>query len=291
MVRLGTDTVIFAMDKNNTAVASAKSGDQVIFETLDCFSNTVKTEDDVVSHIDMNRVNPATGPLFIEGAQAGDTLKVTINAIKLETQGAVTASPGFGQFGCDVTKEETAICQVTDTHVLYKSLALPLRKMIGVIGTAPADGPISTGIPDKHGGNMDVTAVGEGASVYLPVNVDGALLAMGDVHATMGDGEVMGSGLEIPAVIDVTVEVIKDCLYPLPMIETDDKWITIGSHPSMEKATKLALDQMVHFIQQQSDLTFNQAGMLLSLAGDVIASQLVNPSVTMRVEISKDILS
>ena len=136
---------------------------------------------------------------------------------------------------------------------------------------------------------MDTTAITEGSILYLPVNTEGALLAMGDVHATMGDGEIMGSGLEIPAVIEATVEVLKNCDYPLPMVETKDKWITIASRQTMEDATKLALDNMNRFIQSQSDLTFNQAGMLLSLAGDVIASQLVNPNVTMRVELPKSI--
>uniref|UniRef100_UPI003F691624 acetamidase/formamidase family protein n=1 Tax=Streptococcus pluranimalium TaxID=82348 RepID=UPI003F691624 len=126
-------------------------------------------------------------------------------------------------------------------------------------------------------------------ALYLPVNTEGALLAMGDVRATMGDGEIMGSGLEIPAVIEVAVEVLKNCDCPLPMVETKDKWNTIASRQTMEDATKLALDNMDSFIQSQSDLTFNRADMLLSLAGDVIASQLVNPNVTMRVELPKSI--
>ncbi len=289
MTTLHTDTVIFAMSKENKPVARAKSGDRVTFETLDCFSNTVKSESDVVSQIDMDHVNPATGPLFIEGALPGDTLKVTIHKITLEERGAVIASPGFGQFANEVTTEETVICQVIGETVSYKGLTLPLRKMIGVIGTAPSGDAVNTGTPDDHGGNMDTTAITEGSILYLPVNTEGALLAMGDVHATMGDGEIMGSGLEIPAVIDVTVDVLKECSYPLPLVETEDKWITIGSRPSMEEATKLALDHMSQLIQDLSDLDFNQAGMLLSLAGDVVASQLVNPNVTMRVELSKAI--
>ncbi len=126
-------------------------------------------------------------------------------------------------------------------------------------------------------------------ALYLPVNTEGALLAMGDVRATMGDGEIMGSGLEIPAVVEVAVEVLKNCDYPLPMVETKDKWITVASRQTKEDATKLALDNMDSFIQSQSDLTFNRADMLLSLAGDVIASQLVNPNVTMRVGLPKSI--
>ncbi|WP_438467720.1 acetamidase/formamidase family protein [Streptococcus pluranimalium] len=126
MIRITTETVIFAMDKANQPVARAKSGDHVTFETLDCFSNTVTSEKDVVSHIDMDQVNPATGPLFIEGAQAGDTLKVSIHSIAIEEQGVVIASPGFGQFANEVTEEETLICQVTNDKVPYKGLGLSL---------------------------------------------------------------------------------------------------------------------------------------------------------------------
>ncbi|WP_438830894.1 acetamidase/formamidase family protein [Streptococcus pluranimalium] len=95
-------------------------------------------------------------------------------------------------------------------------------------------------------------------ALYLPVNTEGALLAMGDVRATMGDGEIIGSGLEIPAVVEVAVEVLKNCDYPLPMVETKDKWITVASRQTKEDATKLALDNMDSFIQSQSDLTLTE---------------------------------
>ena len=199
-----------------------------MFETMDCFSDTVKTSEDVVSEIDFSKVNPATGPLFVKGAQPGDTLKVTIQSIKISDKGAVLTSPGLGQLSDHIEKEETIICDIKEDYVDYKGIRIPLTKMIGVIGTAAAGEGVNTGTPHDHGGNLDTTRMAEGATVYLPVNVEGALLAMGDLHASMGDGEIMGSGLEVAGEVEVTVKVIKDFNLPLPLIETDDVWVTLG---------------------------------------------------------------
>lgn len=289
-MRISSDHIIFKMDQANEPVLNVASGSTVVFETLDCFSNTVLSETDLVSAIDFDQVNPATGPLFVEGAQVGDVLKVTIQAIDLAKQGAIVTAPGLGRLAEQIKSEETVICPVSDTHVDYKGIQIPLRKMIGVIGTAPAGEGINTGTPHDHGGNLDTTRMAEGAILYLPVNVEGALLAMGDLHATMGDGEIMGAGLEIAGEVTVKVDVLKTVDLPLPLIETDELWVTLGSRETMEDASLVAISNMAKLIQQQSSLTFNQAGMLLSLAGDLHTSQVVNPNVTVRMELAKNLL-
>ena len=290
-MRIPKNKVVFSMDKDNAPALTVNSGDRVVFETMDCFSDTVKTSEDVVSEIDFSKVNPATGPLFVKGAQPGDTLKVTIQSIKISDKGAVLTSPGLGQLSDHIEKEETIICDIKEDYADYKGIRIPLTKMIGVIGTAAAGEGVNTGTPHDHGGNLDTTRMAEGSTVYLPVNVEGALLAMGDLHASMGDGEIMGSGLEVAGEVEVTVEVIKDFNLPLPLIETDDVWVTLGSRETMEEASKLAIQNMVKVIQEQSDLSSNQAGMLLSLAGQLHTCQVVNPNVTMRMELAKTILN
>jgi len=290
MERISREHVIFEMNKSNEPVLTVDSGTDVVFETQDCFSGEVQTEADTVSRIDFSKVNPATGPLYINNAEIGDTLKVTIRRITLDDEGAVLTAPGLGLFADDIEKEETAIAEVTDDATLYKEHKVPLRKMVGVIGTAPAGEGVNTGTPHDHGGNLDTTLLGEGATLYLPVNVEGALLAMGDMHSSMGDGEIMGSGLEIAGEIEVHVEVVKNNDFPLPFVETDELYATLASRETMEEASKVALDHMVELIQAKSDLTFNQAGMLLSIAGDLKVSQAVNPNKTMRMELRKDIL-
>lgn len=291
MNRISRNNVIFEMNKENEPVLSVDSGANVVFEAMDCFSGTVKSEEDTVSDIDFSQVNPATGPLYVNDAQVGDTLKVTINRITLDDQGAVLTAPGLGLLSDGIEKEETAIAQIKDGATHYKGFEIPLRKMIGVIGTAPAGEGVNTGTPHDHGGNLDTILMGEGTTLYLPVNVEGALLAMGDMHSSMGDGEIMGSGLEVAGEIDVTVEVLKDNNLPLPFIETDELYVTLGSRETMEEASQLALNNMVDFLMAKTDLTFNQAGMFLSMAGDLKVSQAVNPNKTMRVEVRKDVLN
>lgn len=290
MERISREHVIFEMNRDNEPVLSVDGGTTVVFETKDCFSGDIQTEADTMANIDFSTINPATGPLFVNDAAVGDTLKVTINKITLDNKGAALAAPGLGMLADGITEEETAIAEVTDEATFYKGYKIPLRKMVGVIGTAPAGEGVNTGTPHDHGGNLDTILMGEGTTLYLPVNVEGALLAMGDMHATMGDGEIMGTGLEIPGEIEVTVEVLKDADLPLPMLETEDLYVTLGSRETMEEASTLALNNMVDFITKKTDLTFNQAGMFLSMAGDLKVSQAVNPQKTMRVEVRKDVL-
>lgn len=291
MKKVSREHVIYEMNKNNEPAQFADSGETVVFETLDCFSGTIQSNDDTMSDIDFSKVNPATGPLYVNGAEVGDTLKVTINRITVEDQGVVMTAPGLGLLADGIESEETFIAEVTEDATLYQGFEIPLRKMVGVIGTAPAGEGVNTGTPHDHGGNLDTTLLGEGASLYLPVNVEGALLSMGDMHSSMGDGEIMGTGLEVAGEIEVTVEVLKDSELPLPFVETDEVYATLGSRETMEEASKQALNNMVEFLTAKTEMNFNQAGMFLSLAGALKVSQAVNPNKTMRVEVRKDLLN
>lgn len=290
MERISREHVIYEMSKKNEPVLTVESGATVVFETQDCFSGEVQSENDTVSDIDFSTVNPATGPLYVEGAKAGDTLKVTLNRMEIDNKGSVLTAPGLGMLADGIEKEETVMSEVTEEGTLYKGFNIPLTKMVGVIGTAPAGEGVNTGTPHDHGGNLDTTLLTEGATLYLPVNVDGALLAMGDMHSSMGDGEIMGSGLEVAGEIEVTVEVLKDSDLPLPFVETDELYATLASRETMEEASKVAINNMVDVLRSKTDLTFNQAGMFLSLAGDLKVSQVVNPNKTMRVEVKKAVL-
>ena len=291
MERISREHVIYEMNKENEPVLTVESGTTVVFETQDCFSGEVQSENDTVSDIDFSKVNPATGPLYVEGAEVGDTLKVTLNRMEIDDKGSVLTAPGLGMLADGIEKEETAMGEITEEGTLYKGFNIPLTKMVGVIGTAPAGEGVNTGTPHDHGGNLDTTLLTEGATLYLPVNTPGALLAMGDMHSSMADGEIMGSGMEVAGEIEVTVEVLKDSKFPLPFVETDEVYATLASRETMEEATKTAINNMVDVLMDKTDLTFNQAGMFLSLAGDLKVSQVVNPNKTMRVEVKKAVLN
>lgn len=289
-MRVGKDKINFSMDKNHKAVCKVKDGDSLIVETCDCFTDTIKSENDLVSSVDFSRVNPATGPIYIEGAKKGDVLKVDIIKINVKESGVSVAVPNMGRLGSKVEKEETLVGKILGDKIEIGSDKLDLNKMIGVIGTAPENDPVVTGTPDYHGGNMDCKMVKEGVSLYLPVNVEGALLSLGDLHACMGDGEIMGAGLEIAGEVELKVEILKDFSYKLPMIESEDAWISIGSAENMEAASDLAIANMADFLMKKKSISLNQAGILLSLAGDLRVCQIVNPNKTMRMEFPKKYL-
>ena len=200
------------------------------------------------------------------------------------------AAPGLGRLGKLVENEETIVVKIEDDFADFRGIKLPLRKMIGVIGTAPKDEAINTGTPHDHGGNMDCLEIREGASLYLPVNVDGALLALGDLHASMGEGEIMGTGVEIAGEVTLRLEVIKDKHMPTPMIENDEKLMCLGSRQTLEESCDLAIENMANYLVDNYNFTFNEAGMFLSMAGDLKICQVVDPNMTVRMEVNKSLI-
>jgi len=290
MLHIPKDRLVYQMDKDNPPVATASSGDTLRFVTCDCFTDTIHTEKDLVTEIDFSRINPATGPVYIEGAQAGDVLAVTIQRILPGPQGVMVAAPEFGLLGDKVTETETGVFPIEKDTLNLFGATLPLTKMIGVIGTAPAGEPVETGTPGAHGGNMDCTLIKEGATLYLPVEVPGALLALGDLHAAMGDGEISVSGVEMAGEVEVVVELIKNTTLPTPAVQTEDTFAVLYSDDTMEKASYHASERMVRYLQDTAGLSFNEAYMLLSAAGRLSVCQIVDPQVTMRMELPISVL-
>ena len=286
MLTIHTDTKIHKMCHNNAPVAYAKNGDIVRFETLDCFGCQIRREDQLLGGLDWNNINPATGPLFVEGAKAGDVLKVEILEIELDDHGVMVDSPGEGVTGCAVTEETTKILPVRDGIVHFnEKLSFPVCPMIGVIGTAPAGEGIDTGTPGAHGGNMDCTRIGVGATLYLPVHVDGALLAMGDLHARMGDGEVEVCGVEIAGAVTVRVTVLPNCGLPTPFLINSEIAAAIHSAETVDEACIGATMAMHSFLMKELGMNEHEAGMLLSVTGDLRICQIVDPEKTCRMEI------
>ena len=291
MLTIHTDTKIHKMSKDNPPVATAKSGDTVCFETLDCFGCQLKSEDQLLGGLDWSNINPATGPLFVEGAEPGDVLKVEILKIELDKQGVMVDGPGSGVTGVAVTSESTKILPVSDGMVKFnEKLSFPICPMIGVIGTAPAEEGVDTGTPGPHGGNMDCTRIGEGATLYLPVNVEGALLAMGDLHALMGDGEVEVCGVEIAGAVTVRVTVLKNCALPTPFLVNKEVAMAIFSAESLDDAAVGATMSMHSFLMKELHMNEHEAGMLLSVVGNLRICQIVDPEKTCRMELPLSIM-
>ena len=191
------DQIIYAMGENRESAVSVPQNQIITFHTRDCFNNQVTSEEYVMDSLDWDHINPATGPVYVEGAKAGDVLKVEILEIELEEEGTMCCLPGDGVLGPDVQQSSVKKVPVRDGVCLFDGIQIPANPMIGVIGVAPAGDPVPCGTPGSHGGNMDNTKIAAGSILYLPVFHDGAYFACGDVHACMGDGEIMVSGVEI----------------------------------------------------------------------------------------------
>lgn len=282
-MKLTGDKVIFSFSKEHEPVLRVPSGTTLEIETQDCFSNQLRSPDDTMDKLDWDRVNPATGPVYIEGAEPGDTLKVTIHSIKLNEKGTICCLENEGTLGHMIEGSHIRVVKVEgDTVKFLDRFDIPTRKMIGVIGVAPKAEAINNGTPGHHGGNMDTTLVTEGASLYFPVSHPGALFAMGDVHAAMGDGEIGVSGLEIPAQVTVTLDVIKGKAPQYPVLENEDHFAILVSRPTVDEAIAIATELMCRFLEPRMDITRPEIVMFMSLVGNVEISQIVDPEKTVR---------
>lgn len=282
-MKLAGDKVIFSFSKDHEPVLRVPAGTTLEIETLDCFSNQLRTADDTMEQLDWDRVNPATGPVYIEGAEPGDTLKVTIQSIKINEKGTICCLENEGTLGHMIEGSHIRVVKVEgDTVKFLDKFDIPTQKMVGVIGVAPKDEAISTGTPGPHGGNMDTILVAEGATLYFPVEHSGALFAMGDVHAAMGDGEIGVSALEIPADVTVTLDVIKGKAPEYPVLENDDVFAILVSKTTVDEAISVATELMCKFLEPRMDITRPEIIMLMSLVGNVQISQVVDPEKTVR---------
>ena len=291
MIELDDAKTLFSFDKDLEPVLKVPSGETVRIRTKDCFGNQLQGPEDQLSEIDWEAINPATGPIYVEGAVAGGTLKVHIDNIELDAQTSSCTGKDEGVCGDRFSDWATHFCKVEDGKVVWdERLSIPLAPMIGVIGVAPEGEPVNCGTPGKHGGNMDNTAIAAGAMLYFPVAVDGALFGCGDMHAVMGDGEVSVSGAEVAGYATVTLTALPELSIPNPLIENNTHFGIIVSAESLDKASELAVQQMVDLLASRTNESEADLVMLLSLVADVRVCQMVDPEKTVRFMVPKYVL-
>ena len=292
MKKIDKSSVIYKFSPKNTGVIEVDSGEEVLIESYDCFKNELKSEEDSLEEFNWDHINPATGPIYIKNAEPGDILKIKIQDIKIADQSVIIVAPGEGVMGDRIEKSQTKVLKIEDNMLVFsEDIKIPVKPMIGVIGTAPTEGEIPAGTPGDHGANMDCKTMVAGNTLYLPVNVKGGLLALGDLHSVMGDGEVAVSGAETAGEVNLKIDLIKDEKMPLPFLESDKKIITIASADTLDQAVNVATNNMVNYLVDNYDLSLNEATMLLSLIGDAKICQVVDPQKTARFEVEKKYLS
>lgn len=271
-------------------------GDRLVVETHCCSMGTVTRSvradvDDFYAQLGYTPGMPITGPIAVSGAQVGDILGVEILRLDVADAGWTMVAPGRGTLGHQMEAAESRVIPIVDGQAQFSDrVALPVRPMIGCIGTTPVGDPLRAGWPGEHGGNMDCKLIGAGTTIFLPVLVPGANLALGDLHAVMGDGEVGVAGLEIGGEVELRVRLYRGLPAAVPLLETPTLLATIYSAEDLDAAAQGATERMADFLIHHAGMPLAEAAMLLSLAGDLRICQVVDPLMTCRMELPKTVL-
>src|SRR4029077_12797264 len=276
---LSRDQVIWSFGPDLQPVLEVEPGDVVTFETNDCFTGQIRSEDDLVTEIDLSRVNSATGPIAVRGAEPGDSLVVELVEVRPGGHGFATLIPGIGQLIEQVEAPVTQVFRVEgDTIHMNDRISFPLRPMVGVIGVANASETVFNGWAGEHGGNLDNHLHGPGAIVYLPVRQPGGMLAIGDMHASMGDGEVCFTGAEIAGEVTIRIDLLKGKQGTWPVTELADRWVVHGTAgPDFMDALDRACEEGARFLVDQWGFTIEEAFVFLSVACDANICQACRP--------------
>lgn len=280
-------------DRDRAPAITVAPGDLVEFKDIDAMSGqiTPETKAHELVNLDFGRVNPIAGPVYVDGAEPGDTLKVTLVGFEPLGWAWTGVIPGFGLLAEDFPEPALHIWSFDKsfaTPAAYGNWGrVPLKPFCGTTGVAPAiPGAHSTVPPYATGGNMDIRDLAEGVELYLPIKVRGALYSIGDPHAAQGDGEVCGTAIEAPMSVSVRLELIKGeaprfprfvCHRPVTRhLDAKGYDVTTGIAPDLMTASKEAVRGMIDLLGARHHMNPADAYMLCSVCGDLRISEIVD---------------
>lgn len=281
----------YAWDSTIPPVAAAAPGDTLTLTLRDAWDGVITPDSDAsILRTDMSgRVNPVTGPIHVDGAQPGDTLVVTLESYRPAGWGWTANIPGFGLLAEDFTEAALHLWRYDPegrTPLMFgRTAQIPLQPFAGTIGVAPAaPGPHDIIPPRRTGGNMDIRDLVAGSVLYLPVELEGALLSIGDSHAAQGDGEVCGTAIESPMEVTVRLALEKQNATAFPRILRPQAAlplpgaidVTTGIGPNLHACARDAVRGMIDLLSRRHGLAAVDAYMLCSVVGDLRISQIVD---------------
>lgn len=282
-----------AWDNSIPPVITVDSGDVVTFSCVDASNSQITASSTVeaVHNFNFSLLDQVNGPVYIRSASPGDVLEIEILDTECGTWGWTALIPGFGLLADEFPEPQLKIWDL-DMKKGYtwfdeaKGIKIPLKTFPGELGVAPGEkGAFSTIPPYKTGGNLDTKWLGKGTKVFLPVEVEGALLSVGDGHGAQGDGEVCGTAIETSITISVRVTVVKGVksyvqtphFRTAPQSEAEEEYYgTTGVGPDIREATRDAVRHMIAFLMKEFDLNRVEAYMLCSVAGDLKLHEVVD---------------
>lgn len=283
----------FGWDNTFQPAQTVAPGSTIEFECLDSSGGQLTAGSTVadVETLDFGKINPVTGPIFVEGAEPGDALKITIESFKPSGFGWTANIPGFGLLADDFKDPALTIWKydpgTLEPALFGKEGKVPLKPFAGTIGCAPAEPGLHSVVPPRRmGGNLDIRDLSAGTVLYLPVEVAGALFSVGDTHAAQGDGEVCGTAIESPMNTVLALDLVKDARLQMPRFTTagpvtrhlDAKGyeVTTGIGPDLMAGAKMAVAQMVDLLSARYQMDPVDAYMLVSTCGDLRISEIVD---------------
>ena len=280
-------------------VLTVQSGDSVVTTTLDAYGGDSKGD----------RVtdggNPQTGPFFVEDAEPGDVLSVTLDRVWPNRDHGFCGpgiAPNVLEPGHDSGAPQNSrltfrldfddgTARIEDPSPALKNLVVPIRPMIGCFGVAPAAGQaISTATSGPHGGNMDYRGFGPGVTAYFPVFVEGALFHIGDGHGWQSDGEILGSGIEISMDVTFTLAVLKDKTIRWPRGHNDDYIFAAGNCRPLDQGIQHATSEMLRWLTDDYGLSLPDANILLGMYVEYDVGNVYDPAYTMICKMPKSVL-
>jgi amidase len=294
MVTLEKNNKIYGMSALNPPVLEIEQDTEVCFKTHDCYEGQLLREGSSFRQIRRELENPATGPVFVNGALPGDMLKIEIVAIDPGETGILDAGKTSGPLKTFFPEKENEIrrVKISDGFIHFDDCRIiPVSPMIGVIGNAPENGTVPNISPGDHGGNLDCTEIKAGNTLYLPVFHTGGLLSVGDVHALMGDGECGNCGVETGAKVILKIGIGgPDMKFRFPVIESENSWMVLASSESLDQAADLCAQRMLLFLNEKFGLSRENSAYLIDMLGNLKVCQIVNPLKTIRMEIGKSFI-
>lgn len=298
----------FGWDNSIEPILSVVPGKTVEIETIDSSGGQLSANSslDDLLQLSFDKVNPVTGPIFIEGAQVGDAVAVTFLDFQPSGWGWTANIPGFGLLADQFTDPALHIWEY-DRQTMSPAMygpggKVPLKPFVGTIGLALNEtGNHSIVPPRRVGGNLDIRDNSVGTTLYLPVEVAGGLLSLGDTHAAQGDGEICGTAIESPMIVSVKIDLIKGANLPFPRFETDGPVTrhldtkgykaTTGIGEDLMQAARDAVSGMIDWVSQTTGMSSLEAYMLCSVCGDLRISEIVDiPNWTVSFYLPKSVL-
>jgi acetamidase/formamidase len=283
----------FGWDHSIPPVLTVAPGTTIEFHCVDSGAGQFTPASTVadVPKLDFSRVNPVTGPVFVDGARPGDALKITVHGFRPSGFGWTANIPGFGLLA-DQFKDPALHVWKYDPGTLAPALygkyaKVPLKPFAGTIGLAPAEAGLHSVVPPRQvGGNMDIRDIAAGTTLYLPVEVAGGLFSIGDTHAAQGDGEVCGTAIESAMDVTLTLDLVKDAGLSMPRFTTpgpvtrhldaEGYEVTTGIGPDLWSGARAALSNMIDLLGRQYGIPAVDAYLLCSVCGDLRVSEIVD---------------